>query len=209
MKGNLIIVSAPSGAGKTTLVERALQRLPHVQASVSYTSRPPRAGEQDGVHYHFVSPEEFRAMIARGEFLEYAEVHDNLYGTGRKAVEAMRTAGTDVILVIDVQGAENARREFPDAISIYILPPSYQTLVERLRERGANGQADLELRLRNARYELEQYQHFDYLIINEDLEQATTELCAILVAARCRRTICAEKAEQILDTFGKTVSRND
>jgi guanylate kinase len=209
MTGNLIIVSAPSGAGKTTLVNEALRRLSGVQASISYTSRPRREGEQDGTHYYFVSADEFRAMIARGEFLEYAEVHGNLYGTGRKAVEEMRAAGSDVILTIDVQGADSARNLFPDAASVFILPPSYQTLVERLTVRGANHQDDLEVRLRNARHELEQYDRFDYLIINDDLERATQELMAIIIAERCRCCRRNSRAMQIIETFGKTVSRNE
>ncbi|HZS06244.1 MAG TPA: guanylate kinase [Blastocatellia bacterium] len=206
MSGNLIIVSAPSGAGKTTLVAEALRRIGGVQASVSYTSRAPREGEQHGVHYHFISRAGFEAMITRDEFLEWAEVHGNLYGTGRKAVEEMRAAGTDVILVIDVQGAENARLAFPDAVSIFILPPSYQTLVERLEARGANRQADLELRLQNARHELDQYRRFDYLIVNDELEKAMQEFVSIINAERCRRKSRAEIAEQIINTFGQTAS---
>ncbi|HWQ35581.1 MAG TPA: guanylate kinase [Blastocatellia bacterium] len=206
MKGNLIIVSAPSGAGKTTLVSEALRRMNGVRVSVSYTSRAAREGEQHGVHYHFVSADEFRAMIARGEFLEWAEVHGNLYGTGRRAVEEMRADGTDVILVIDVQGAENARKLFPDAIGIFILPPSYQSLVERLECRGANHRDDLELRLRNARHELEHYRNFDYLIVNDELEHATQELMSIIRAERCRCHRRAQSAEQIIETFGRTVA---
>ncbi len=206
MTGNLIIVSAPSGAGKTTLVSEALRRIEGARASVSYTSRAQRAGEENGVHYHFVSADEFKAMNARGELLEWAEVHGNLYGTGKKPVAEMRAVGSDVILTIDVQGAEQARKIFPDAISVFILPPSYQTLVERLKNRGANHPDDLELRLRNARWELEQYQKFDYLIVNDELENAVQELIAIIIAERCRRRLRAPAAEQIIDTFGKTVS---
>lgn len=201
MTGNLIIVSAPSGAGKTTLVNEVLQRVSNVQDSISYTSRRPREGEQDGVHYHFVSRAEFEAMIARGELLEWAEVHGNLYGTGRQTVEEMRLSGSDVILTIDVQGAENTRRIFPDAISIFVLPPSSQKLMERLEKRGANTEDDLETRLRNARYELTQYYKFDYLIINDDLESAIAELSAVILAARCQQRRRAEIAAQIINSF--------
>jgi len=203
MAGNLIIVSAPSGAGKTTLVAGALKQVERLVPSISYTARAARRDEEMGVHYHFVTREEFEAMIARGEFLEWAEVHGNFYGTSRQRVEELCATGADVILTIDVQGAENARRAFPDAVSVFILPPSYEALVERLKTRGANHGEDLELRLRNAQRELEQYRHFDYLVINDDLEQATRELAAIILAERCRRKLHAETAERILQTFAK------
>lgn len=203
MAGNLIIISAPSGAGKTTLVAGVLKQVERLVSSISYTSRAPRRDEETGAHYHFVTREEFEAMMARGEFLEWAEVHGNLYGTSRRQVEESRGAGQDVILTIDVQGAENARRAFPDAISVFILPPSYAVLVERLKTRGANHADDLQLRLRNAQHELEQYRRFDYLVINDDLEQTTRELAAIIVAERCRRKLRTETAERILQTFAK------
>lgn len=202
MIGNLIIVSAPSGAGKTTLVSQVLNRDTRIKPSVSFTSRTPREGEENGVHYNFVSADEFRAMIARGDLLEWAEVHGNLYGTSRRLVERLRSEGSDVILTIDVQGAEQARALFPDAVGVFILPPSYQTLLDRLDMRGANGAEDLQLRLRNALDELAQYQNFDYLIINDDLQQATSELAAIILAERCRRQRRGETAEQIIKTFG-------
>ncbi|MDX2040280.1 MAG: guanylate kinase [Acidobacteriota bacterium] len=201
MIGNLIIVSAPSGAGKTTLVSEVLNRDARIKPSVSFTSRQPRNGEENGVHYHFVSADEFRAMIERGDFLEWAEVHGNLYGTSRRLVEQLRGEGNDVILTIDVQGAEQARKLFPDAVGVFILPPSYQTLLDRLDTRGANGQDDLQLRLRNALDELAQYRNFDYVIINDDLAAATNELTAIILAERCRRARRSELAEQIINTF--------
>jgi len=201
MIGNLIIVSAPSGAGKTTLVSDALTRDQRIKPSVSYTSRSPREGEANGVHYNFISTDEFRRMIERGDFLEWAEVHGNLYGTSRRLVERLRAEGFDVILTIDVQGAEQARTLFPDAVSVFILPPSYQTLLDRLDTRGANGTDDLRLRLGNALDELAQYQNFDYVIINDDLQEATDELAAIILAERCRRHRRSELAEQIINTF--------
>lgn len=203
MSGNLIIVSAPSGAGKTTLVGEALKRDNLVKTSISFTSRPPRDGEEEGVHYHFVSRSEFEEMIARGEFLEWAEVHGNLYGTSRRVVEEARDAGFDVILTIDIQGAAQARRLFPDAISIFIMPPSLDALVERLENRGTDTADDLQLRLSNALHEIEQYVNFDYVVINKDLDQAIDELAAIIVADRCRLKRRSRAAEQILQTFRK------
>ncbi len=202
MIGNLIIVSAPSGAGKTTLVGEVLRRDNRIKPSVSYTSRAPRNGEEDGVHYNFISHDEFRIRIERGDFLEWAEVHGNLYGTSSRLVEELRGKGFDVILTIDVQGAEQARRLFYDAVGVFILPPSYQILLERLDTRGANFAEDLQTRLRNAIGELAHYKNFDYAIINDDLNQATNELAAIILAERCRIGRRGELAEQIIKTFG-------
>ena len=201
MNGNLIIVSAPSGAGKTTLVGEVLKRDQRIKPSVSFTSRAPRNGEENGVHYNFVSADEFRAMIERGDLLEWAEVHGNLYGTSRRLVERLRGEGFDVVLTIDVQGAGQARKLFPDAVGVFILPPSYQTLLDRLDTRGANGADDLQTRLRNAIGEMAEYKNFDYAIINDDLNQATDELAAIVLAERCRRHRRSELAEQIIKTF--------
>ena len=202
MTGNLIIVSAPSGAGKTTLVAEVVRRVAGVRSSISCTARARRAGEEHGVDYFFVGREEFGAMAARGEFLEWAEVHGNLYGTPRRPIDETLARGEDMILTIDVQGAASARRAFPDAVSVFILPPSYRTLTERLETRGANAAEDLRLRLRNARHELAQYREFDYLVVNEDLARAAAELAAVIVAARCRRARRAPVADRILATFG-------
>ncbi|MGE0133060.1 MAG: guanylate kinase [Blastocatellales bacterium] len=203
MNGNLIIVSAPSGAGKTTLVGEALKRDGLVRTSISFTSRPPRDGEEQGVHYHFVSRAEFEAMVAGGDFLEWAEVHGNLYGTSRRAVEEARAAGFDVILTIDIQGAAQARKLFPAATSVFIMPPSLETLVERLENRGTDTADDLQLRLGNALYEIEQYVNFDYVVINDNLTRAIDELAAIIVAERCRLKRRSYVVEQILQTFRK------
>lgn len=208
MTGNLFIVSAPSGAGKTTLVGALMAQDARVKESVSFTSRSPRAGEIEGAHYHFVSRAEFEAMTERGEFLEWAEVHGNLYGTSRKQVEELQSAGHDVILTIDVQGAAQARKLFPAAISIFVLPPSLETLLARLETRGANTSDDLRLRLANARYELAQYKFFDYVIINDDLNGATGELAAIITAERCRRDRRDEIIQHIIETFGYTGPTN-
>lgn len=201
MAGNLIIVSAPSGAGKTTLVSAVLGRLPRVKPSVSYTSRALRNGELDGVHYHFVAGAEFIAMIERGEFLEWAEVHGNFYGTSRLSVEKLLAAGEDVILTIDVQGATQMRQLFPAAVSVFILPPSYQAMLARLDYRGANGAEDLELRLQNARAEIAQCEQFDYVVINDELEPAVAELAAIIMAERCRCKRRQAEVERIRQTF--------
>ncbi|MBI1765995.1 MAG: guanylate kinase [Acidobacteria bacterium] len=205
MQGNLIIVSAPSGAGKTTLVSAVLADLPRVSPSVSYTSRPPRSGELDGLHYHFVTRADFTAMIEQGEFLEWAEVHGNFYGTSRVYVEKLRAAGEDVILTIDVQGATQTRRLFPDAVGVFIMPPSYQAMRARLGERGANRGADLALRLQNARAEIAECANFDYVIINDEVEPAVAELAAIILAERCRCTRRQAELERIRQTFESTI----
>jgi guanylate kinase len=207
MVGNLIIVSAPSGAGKTTLVAGALGRDSRARPSISFTSRRPRAGEKQGVHYHFVSRAEFEAMVANGDFLEWAEVHGNLYGTSLRAVEEVRSSGSDVILTIDIQGAAQARRLFPDAVSVFIMPPSLDALVERLESRGTDTAHDRRLRLESALHEMEQYVNFDYVVINDDLDRAVDELGAIITAERCRTARRREVAARILHTFNKTRRR--
>lgn len=203
MSGNLIIVSAPSGAGKTTLVTEVLTRVPGVRPSISYTSRAPRAGEVEGAHYHFVSRTEFDLMIARGEFLEWAKVHDNFYGTSYPYVQELLASGVDVILTIDVQGAEQIRRFFPESVSVFILPPSYEVLLRRLDGRGANHAADLQLRLQNALAEIAQYPHFDYIVINDELPHAVEELAAIIWAERCRTNRRTAQVERIRQTFNQ------
>jgi guanylate kinase len=207
MIGNLIIVSAPSGAGKTTLVAGALGRDNRARPSISFTSRSPRAGEKQGVHYNFVSRDEFEAMIANGDFLEWAEVHGNLYGTSRRAVEEVRSSGSDVILTIDIQGAAQARQLFPDAVSVFIMPPSLDALAERLESRGTDTAHDRRLRLESALHEMEQYVNFDYVVINDDLNRAINELGAIITAERCRTARRSEIGARILQTFNKPSRR--
>jgi guanylate kinase len=201
MNGNLIIVSAPSGAGKTTLVAGALRRDSRARPSVSFTSRRLRAGEEQGVHYHFISRAEFEAMIANGDFLEWAEVHGNLYGTSRRAVEEIRSSGSDVILTIDIQGATQARKLFPDAVSVFVMPPSLDALARRLENRGTDTAQDRRLRLDSALHEMEQYVNFDYVVINDDLDRAIDELVAIITAERSRTARRREIAARILQTF--------
>jgi guanylate kinase len=204
MSGTLIIVSAPSGAGKTTLVGELLKNDAQVRPSISYTSRAPREGEQDGLHYHFVSEAEFQAMVARDEFLEWAQVHGRYYGTSRKMVDGLRSDGFDVILTIDIQGAAQARAIYPDAVSIFILPPSFETMLERLDVRGANNAEDLKIRLANAHDEIAECLKFDYIVINDELQHAAGELAAIIAAQRCRTARRRGIAEKILDTFDST-----
>jgi guanylate kinase len=197
MRGNLIIVTAPSGAGKTTLVARMLERVGGIRPSISFTARPVRPGEKNGVAYHFVSRAEFQTMIDRGEFLEWAEVHGNPYGTSLKAVEDGLNAGLDVVTTIDVQGAERARMIYPDAVSVFILPPTLEALQSRLEARGSDDDGSRRLRLENARHELSHFPRFDYIVINDDLERATCELSAIVRAERCRTRRRSEFAEEL------------
>jgi guanylate kinase len=186
MSGNLFIVSAPSGAGKSSLVNALLAEDRQIALSISYTTRPPRAGETDGREYHFVDAKTFEAMIARGEFLESAEVHGNRYGTSQKWIADTRARGLDIALEIDWQGAQQVRRAFPDAVSIFILPPPpvLKELERRLRGRGQDGEEVIRRRLKDAREEIGHAPEFDYVIINKDFEEARRDLAAIVRAAR-------------------------
>jgi len=201
-RGTLIVVSAPSGAGKSSLAERVLKRISDLRFSISYTTRAPRGTEQHGVDYYFVSEEEFSAMRDRDEFLECAEVHGYLYGTNEKPIEEMLSQGFDVMLDIDVQGAEQVRRRIPEAVLIFILPPSSEVLEARLRARNLNAPADIERRLRNAAIEVQLYERFDYAVLNDDLDRALDQLEAIIVAERCRPVRQRNRIESVIATFG-------
>ncbi|HKP69803.1 MAG TPA: guanylate kinase [Pyrinomonadaceae bacterium] len=201
MKGNLIIISSPSGGGKGTLIREVLEHIPEIGYSVSMTTRAPRFGEENGKHYHFVTRERFEQAIANGEFLEYAEVHGNLYGTSAIQTEKMTSTGVDVILEIDVQGAAKVRDKVPDAISIFILPPSYEVLKARLTARATEGSDDLALRLRNSSDEVQQYQDFDYVVVNDDVPTASRKIGAIILAERQRRDRQIETVQGILSSF--------
>lgn len=201
-RGTLIVVSAPSGAGKSSLAERCLKRVENLKFSISYTTREPRGTEQNGVDYYFVSENEFESMQERREFLECAEVHGHLYGTHEKAVDDMLAMGFDVMLDIDVQGAEQVRRRVPDAISVFILPPSREILDARLQARNLNVPSDSERRMRNAGIEVQLYERFDYVIVNDDLDRALAELEAIIIAERCRPDRQRNRIESIITTFG-------
>ena len=201
VKGNLIIISSPSGGGKGTLIREVLEHIPEVGYSVSLTTRPPRFGEENGKHYHFVTRERFEEAIQRNEFLEYAEVHGNLYGTSMVQIEKMTSTGVDVILEIDVQGAAKVRAKVNDVTSIFILPPSFEVLKARLTARATERSDDLELRLRNSIDEVRQYKDFDYLVVNDDLAAASRKLGAIILAERQRRDRQNEVVQGILSSF--------
>jgi len=201
-QGILIIVSGPSGAGKSALVEAVLASMPGLSFSVSYTTRAPRGNERDGMEYHFVSQSEFEALIERGELLEWAEVYGNFYGTAQKVITDRLREGKDVLLDLDVQGARSIRRKRPDAICIFILPPSYQVLRARLENRKLDKDYVIEQRLKIARQEILQFREYPYLIINDDFHGSVQELTAIILSSRCRMTSRAESAESIITTFG-------
>lgn len=184
--GSLIIVAAPSGAGKTTLVGRLLEADPHVRLSVSFTTRAPRPGEQDGREYHFIDLARFLAMRERGEFLEWAEVHGNFYGTSRLWLEERTGAGDDVLLEIDWQGAQQVRRLFPEAVGIFIMPPSMAELERRLRGRGSDSDDVIARRLAGALGEIRHVNEFEFVIINKDLDVALSDLQAAVRASRLR-----------------------
>jgi guanylate kinase len=184
--GNLFMVVAPSGAGKSSLVNALLAQDPHIRLSVSYTTRAPRPGETDGVQYHFVSVEEFMAVRDRGEFLEWAEVHGNYYGTSRVWIEAQMAAGTDVLLEIDWQGAKQIHKQFSNAVEIFILPPSLTALEERLKKRGQDADNVITRRLLAAGSEMAHAPEADYIIINEVFESALQQLRGVVEAMRLR-----------------------
>lgn len=184
MSGNLFIISAPSGAGKTSLVNALLNINPQIDLSVSYTTREPRAGEHDGKAYHFVSRGAFLAMAERGEFLESAEVYGNLYGTSQTWINLENTKGRDVLLEIDWQGAAQVRRLFPEAISIFILPPSLEALAQRLTSRGKDNAAVIAKRMAAVREDVGHISEFDYVIINDNLNEALRELNAVVLASK-------------------------
>ena len=200
--GNLIIVSGPSGAGKSVLVANVMKLMPRLRFSISYTTRAPRRTEQNGVEYFFVDRNEFQSLIRSDNLLEWAEVHDNLYGTSRKFVDDSLEKGQDVLLDIDVQGADIVRQKRPDSIGVFILPPSYQVLRDRLQRRCLDDGSVIEQRLSRARKEIRRYQEYDYLIINEDLGSSTHELESIILSARCRMTARIESTKSIIATFG-------
>lgn len=190
MSGNLFIISAPSGAGKTSLVQALLNINPQLDLSVSYTTREPRAGEQDGKDYHFVSRDTFLAMAGRGEFLESAEVYGNFYGTSQTWITQETRKGRDILLEIDWQGAAQVRKLFPDAVSIFILPPSLQALEQRLTGRGKDSAEVIAKRMAAVREDVAHVAEFDYVIINDNLNEALRELNGVVLSARLK---CAKQ----------------
>ncbi len=198
----ILIVSGPSGSGKSTLVEKLLE-LPGTMFSISCTTRRPRATESPGKWYDFVSEAEFERMVKQGEFLEYAQVFGkNWYGTPRKWVEQARREGRDLVLEIDVQGAAQVKQKLPEAVAIFIVPPSRQELERRIRARGQDSEEEIGRRLERARQEMQRYSQYDYIVVNDDLERAGCEVQAIATAARRRRSQNEEQVKRILDSFG-------
>ncbi|GAB3371205.1 guanylate kinase [Lysobacter rhizosphaerae] len=187
MRGTLYIVAAPSGAGKSSIVNAVLARDPNIRLSISFTSRQPRPGERHAEHYHFVSAAEFESMVEAGDFFEHALVHGDWKGTARQSVEPQLASGKDVLLEIDWQGARQVRSKVPDAVSVFILPPSRQALEHRMRVRAQDSDEVIRQRLDAAREELSHYTEFDYVIVNEHFNTAVDEMCAIFTASRLRR----------------------
>ena len=192
-RGTLFVVAAPSGAGKSSLVNAVLAREPGIALSISYTSRAPRPGERHAQHYHFVDKAEFERMIAAGDFFEYALVHGDYKGTARQSVEPQLAAGKDVLLEIDWQGARQVRAQIPEAVSVFILPPSKDTLETRMRNRGQDSDAVIAQRVAAAREEMSHAPEFDYWIVNEHFDTAANELRSIFIAHRLRRAAQARR----------------
>lgn len=200
--GNLIVISAPSGSGKTSLANRLLAELEGVRFSVSYTTRPKRRGEKNGVEYYFVTQARFEEMIKADEFLEHAHVYENYYGTGRNFVLREMQSGCDVLLDIDVQGAMKVKKKLPEAVMVFVLPPSFYVLRQRLIKRGLDDPRVIEKRLKIARQEIQHYKDYEYVIINEDISRSVKELKSIVLASRCKVERRAREAKEIVATFG-------
>ena len=200
-RGLLFIVSAPSGAGKTTLVERLVEQVPRLKMSRSYTSRRAREGEADGVDYNFVSRERFEAMAAAGEFLEWADVFGNLYGTSAVDTEALLATGHDVVLVIDVQGARKVRRRGVETTAVFVMPPSIEVLERRLRGRSKDSGEAIQRRLEVAKQEVASYAEYDFVVINDELTAAVDRLRSIVIAERAKLARMRFEAEKIGETF--------
>ncbi len=200
-RGLLFIVSAPSGAGKTTLVERLVEQVPHLKMSRSFTSRAARQGETDGVDYNFVSRERFEAMAAANEFLEWADVFGNLYGTGAADTEHLLAAGEDVVLVIDVQGARKVRARGLQTCAVFVMPPSFEVLERRLRGRSKDSEEAIQRRLQVARAEVAAFTEYDFVVVNDEVGAAVDRLRGIVVGERARLQRMQREAEKIVRTF--------
>ena len=203
-RGLLLVLSAPSGTGKTTVVQKLIERLPNVRRSRSYTSRSPRSGERNGVDYNFVDEDRFRQMVSEGAFIEWADVFGNLYGTSAVDTEAQLTAGQDVVLVIDVKGARQVWECLTNVVSIFLLPPSYSALQKRLFERSQSeiSADELERRLVTAKAEVSVSQDYDYIVVNDDIERCVGTLCNIVMAERSTAESMRTDATQIAEPFG-------
>ena len=200
--GNVFVLSAPSGAGKSTLVKYLMDSVPGLTFSVSHTTRQPRPGEKNGREYHFVTRKRFERMIAAGDFVEWADVHGNLYGTSWKELRSAQNAGLDIVLDIDVQGHSQVRERLPEAVSIFLLPPSYKELERRLRKRHLDAPESIRGRLANARDEMSRWPEYDYLVVNDRLPAAKKTMQAIVLAARSRRQSQEALVREICRTFG-------
>jgi len=201
-RGRLVVLAAPSGAGKTTLVRALLERVPNLRFSVSYTTRRPRPGERHGVDYFFVSPDEFRDMVRRDAFLEHAQVFDHWYGTSREHVDALLRTGASVLLEIDWQGARQVRERAPDAVTVFILPPCVAALESRLKNRGSDPPEVIARRLRDAVGDMTHWNEFGYVVVNDDLERAADELAEIVTGDGARhRTDAPGVAERVAKVF--------
>lgn len=186
-RGTLVVVSGFSGAGKGTVLAQVLARRPDLYFSVSFTTRAPRQGEQDGVNYHFVTWEEFQTRIGRGEFLEYAEYVGNYYGTSMTVIREKLERGIDVILEIEIQGAAKVREKMPEAVSLFLVPPSFEELSRRLHSRGTDSEETIRQRLETARREVREIVNYDYIVVNDTVDRAVEEILAILTAEGCRK----------------------
>lgn len=200
-RGTLFVVSSPSGGGKGTIIRHVLDVVPNLSYSVSFTTRAPRPGELNGREYFFVSREVFDEMVAAGEFLEWACVHGNYYGTSKRQIAEGTAAGIDIVLEVDVQGAASVRKLLLDSVSIFILPPSYEVLKERLIARGTDSPEELAVRLRNAPNELRQYSAFDYVIINDEVDRAAAQLASIIYAERARCVRQENLVREVIEKF--------
>ena len=206
-RGNLFVLSGPSGVGKDAILERVLKIVPNLVKSISYTTRPKRPGEEDGKNYFFVDEKKFKEMVENGEFLEWAVVHGHLYGTPKRMVEDYIKRGVDVILKIDVQGGVNVKNIYNEAKLIFVLPPDFNELKRRLISRETESLEDLNVRLRNAPLEISKISYYDYAIVNDNLDEAVDMVRCIIYAERHR--LCKEKVEYFLNIFGGAKDERD
>lgn len=197
MKNLVFIITGPSGVGKSTIIKLLLNSLPDIYFSVSHTTRPPRPNEENGVDYYFISNEEFQSMIKKDKFLEWAEVHGFLYGTSLSEVDKAFREGKDLILDVDIQGASSIKRKITDAVTVFVLPPSWEALKERLSFRENNNEI-VERRLKRAKEEIKEWKNFDYIIVNDNLKRAVTELSSIILAERAKRKRREDIIKEIL-----------